>query len=289
MSKIFTRRFRVRWSEVGANGQVGPAGYLRYLVETAWDWGIACGLGVDESKEFGLAWVIRETEINFIRPLRHNDIVDFTIWLINWRRVRGTRAFELKLKDSGEVIAQGVQQVVSLDEKSMRPVSPPAYIMESFFIEDPRVFPHQRFPKDLPEYESLNLTERDVEWQDLDEMEHVNNAAYITYAQEALAQNLAVMGWPPAHLKDQGLAVDYGRIHIIYLSPAVWGDRLDVRSYTLGRGDTGGQLYIAVARKSDGEKIFNCILDWFLVDRISGEKQPVSRLYPKREANDTNK
>ena len=39
MSKIFTRTFRVRWSELDASGQVSPASYLRYLVETAYDWG----------------------------------------------------------------------------------------------------------------------------------------------------------------------------------------------------------------------------------------------------------
>ena len=39
MSKIFTRTFRVRWSELDASGTVAPAAYLRYLVETAYDWG----------------------------------------------------------------------------------------------------------------------------------------------------------------------------------------------------------------------------------------------------------
>jgi acyl-CoA thioesterase FadM len=37
MSKIFTRTFRVRWSETNADGEVDLASYLRYLIETAWD------------------------------------------------------------------------------------------------------------------------------------------------------------------------------------------------------------------------------------------------------------
>ena len=66
MPDYFSRTFRVRWSEVNANGQVDLAGYLRYTIETAWDWGAANGLSMEESEKLGLAWVIRETEIIFL-------------------------------------------------------------------------------------------------------------------------------------------------------------------------------------------------------------------------------
>src|ERR671912_982538 len=89
MSKIFSRTFRVRWGELDASGSVSPANYLRYLVETAWDWGAAIGWDVNYSQNPDVFWVIRETEIRFQRPLRHNDVFDFTIWMVNWQRVRG--------------------------------------------------------------------------------------------------------------------------------------------------------------------------------------------------------
>jgi hypothetical protein len=63
MTKIFTRTFRVRWAELDASSAVSPANYLRYLMETAWDWGDAVGLGVNDSQTLDLFWVIRETEI----------------------------------------------------------------------------------------------------------------------------------------------------------------------------------------------------------------------------------
>ena len=52
MSKIYTRNFRVRWSEIDPNGQVSPSYYLRYLVETASDWG-ATQLGEDDIERMG--------------------------------------------------------------------------------------------------------------------------------------------------------------------------------------------------------------------------------------------
>jgi len=107
MSKFFTRTFRVRWSELDASGTVSPANYLRYLIETAWDWGVAIGWGENYSQNPDVFWVIRETEMHFLRPLYHNNVFDFGIWMVSWQRVRGTRCFELKLKESGDVIVQG--------------------------------------------------------------------------------------------------------------------------------------------------------------------------------------
>ena len=274
MSKIFTQTFRVRWSEIDANGQVGPAYYLHYLVETASDWA-ATQLGVDNIETLGHIYVIRETEINLIRPLRYNDVFEFTIWLVKWQRVRGTRAFELKLKDSGEVVAQGAQEVVYLDRQSMRPTTPPEHFEELFRIENPRVFPHQRFPKVTPPPEGAFVMQRQVEWQDLDKLDIVNNAVYVDYAQEVAARALAAEEWPPAYLKTQGLAIANQRIHIQYQSPAVWGDKLDIVTYMLGLEDTGGVRYVAIQRAADGARIIECIMDWMLVDQVSGKPQPL--------------
>ena len=136
MSNYFTRTFRVRWSEANAIGQVDLAGYLRYVSETAWDWGATGGLSIAENEKLGLAWIVRETEINLYRPLTSIEIFDFTIWLINWRRVRGTRCFELRLKDGDDIVAQGTQQFVAVDTKTLRPTSPPEYLLENFQIEN---------------------------------------------------------------------------------------------------------------------------------------------------------
>jgi YbgC/YbaW family acyl-CoA thioester hydrolase len=277
MSRIFTRKFRVRLSEVDAGGQVGVAGYLRYLMETALDWGASAQLGADDVEAMGRTWVIRETEFNFVRPLRYNDVFAFTIWLVEWRRVRGLRAFELKLEGGGEVVAQGVQQVVYLDGQTMRPTSLPEEIVERFRLEKPRVFPHQRFPKVPPAPEAAFVMQRRVEGRDLDSAEIVNNAVYAAYAEEAAARALAAVGWSPAHLKSQGLAVANRRIQIQYRSPAVWGELLKVTTYLLGSGNTGGVRYVAVQRATDEAPICECILDWTLLDRVTGN----ARLLPE--------
>ncbi len=273
MSRIFTRTFRVRWSETNANGQVGMRSYLRYLMETAWDWGAAGQLSLDDVTKLGQTWVVRETELSVFRPLYYNELFEFTIWLVEWRRVRGTRAFEIKHQDGGEVVAQGLQQVVVLDSQTMRPTSPPEHVLDFYRLDNPRVFTQQRFPRVSPPPEAAFVMERRVERQDLDQLDIVDNTVYAAHAEEAAARALAAVGWSPADLKAQGLAVVNRRIHLQYQSPAVWGDRLQVVTHLLELEDTGGDWYVAVQRPVDGVGIVKCVLNWGLVDRITGEAQ----------------
>lgn len=273
MSKIFTRSFRVRWGELDASGTVSPANYLRYLVETAWDWGVALGWDANYSQNPDVFWVIRESEIRFLRPLRHNDVLDFSIWMVNWQRVRGTRCFELKLKDSGDVIAQGTQHIVYMDAKTGRPTSLPAEEVGKFRLEDPRVFPFERFPKIAPVDNSFTM-QHQVEWMDLDAYDHVNNVIYVNYAEEIAAQDFSSKGWTPAKFAEANLAVVMKRVHVQYLSIAAWGETLHISTHPLMIHETGGSRYVGI-RRADGSAVAECIMDWELVDRKSGEVRPL--------------
>jgi YbgC/YbaW family acyl-CoA thioester hydrolase len=273
MSKIFTRTFRVRWGELDASGTVSPANYLRYLMETAWDWGTAIGWDVNYSQNPHVFWVIRETEISFLRPLRHNDVFDLTIWMVNWQRVRGTRCFELTRKESGEVIAQGTQQVVYMDTKTGRPITLAEQEIERFRLEDPCVFPFERFPKIVPAEAPFKM-QRLVEGMDLDVYEHVNNVIYVNYAEEAAAQDFASRGWSPAKLAQGGLTIVTRRVRIQYLSIASWGDTLNISTHMLEVKATGGSRYVGMTR-ADGCPVAECIIDWQLIHRKSGEAIPL--------------
>jgi len=271
MSKIFTRNFRVRWSEMDAGGQVSPDNYLRYLVETAYDWGDALGLGAKNDGVMGLFWLIRETEIHLLRPLRHNDLFDFTIWMVNWQRVRGTRCFEITLRENGQVAALGTQHIVCMDRKTLRPTNPPEDVIEHFRLEEPRVFPYDRFPK-ISSAETVFTTARQVEWHDLDAQEHVNNAVYLTYAEETILQEFSTLGWSPARLAQGNLGLAIRRVHIQYLSPAVWGEKLVLSSHELQMHASGGRHYVHILR-ADQSNVAECILDWQLVDKHTGAEQ----------------
>jgi acyl-CoA thioester hydrolase len=269
MSKIFTRSFRVRWGELDPSGAVSPANYLRYLVETAWDWGVALGWDANYSQNPDVFWVIRETDIRFLRPLHHNDEFGFTIWMVNWKAIRGMRCFELKFKGSDEVIAQGTQHIVYMDARTGRPKHLPDEDVDRFRLENPRSFPFERFPKIAPA-ENPFVMQRQVEWMDLDVYEHVNNVIHVNYAEEVAAQDMSTRGWSPLRLAEAGLSAVTRRVHIQYLSIASWGETLNISTHQLNFHETGGSRYVGITR-ADGSSVAECILDWELVDRISGE------------------
>jgi YbgC/YbaW family acyl-CoA thioester hydrolase len=273
MSKIFTRSFRVRWSELDASGTVSPANYLRYLLETAWDWGVAIGWDADYSRNPDVLWLIREAEIRFMQPLRHYDEFDLTIWMVNWQKVRGTRCFELTRKGTGDVIAQGTQQVVYVDAITGRPTNLPEEEIIKFRLENPRVFPFERFPR-ITQAENSFTMQCQVERMDLDAYEHVNNVVYVNYAEEIAAQDFSRRGWSPAKLAEAGLMIVTRRVHIQYLSLAVWGETLKISTHMLQTGETGGSRYVRMAH-ADGSSVAECIIDWELVDRTNREARPL--------------
>lgn len=281
MSKVHTHIYQVRYSDVNTNGQLDPAHYARYIIETAYRWGETLGLGNKVSEELGLYWVIRETEFQLFESLHFMEEFEFTIWMLNWKRVRGTRAFEVKRKSNGSIIAQGVQQIACMDSKTQRPVSPPEDLINNFRLEAPREIPVQRFPKISAVPENAFTVQLKVAWQDLDVLDMVNNAVYIAYAEEAVAQMFAAFGWSPVELQSHGLAMVIRRLHIQYQMPAVWGDTLDISVFPLDLDRTGGSLYAGMTRASDGVSIASCILDWGLIARGSAE----ARVLPESLAN----
>ena len=60
------------------------------------------------------------------------------------------------------------------------------------------------------------------------------------------------------------------RVHIQYLAIASWGETLTVSTHPLQVGETGGSRYVGITR-ADGSAVAECIIDWELVDRKSGE------------------
>ncbi len=266
MSKIFTRRFKVRWSEVGPTDRVPPSKYMEYLVETAYDWAAANNLSFEESTVLGLIWLILETDIHFLHPLRYADEFDFSIWLLEWRKIRGSRAFELRLKDSQIIVAQGTQKVVSLDALSLRPKVAPADLFEGIRLDDPRSFDTQPFPKLQENMDAAFRMQRRIEWGDLDSMVHLNNGKALRYVDEVIMQFLSSFGWPPERFLSEGIVPITKRIHIKYQEAGIWADRLNIETIPLSVQANQVSNAIIAQRESDSKGIFQALCEWGVVE-----------------------
>ena len=53
-----------------------------------------------------------------------------------------------------------------------------------------------------------------------------------------------------------------------------WGETLTVSTHPIQVNETGGSRYIGITR-ADGSSVAECIIDWELVDRKTGEARPL--------------
>src|SRR5512142_1511669 len=107
MPLTHTRSFRVRHYECDAYGHLNNTNYLRYMQETAFDASAAAGYDLDRYEQMERLWLIRESEVEFLRPLQYNDIIEVKTWVADFRRVISRRCYEFRLQSSGELAARG--------------------------------------------------------------------------------------------------------------------------------------------------------------------------------------
>ena len=253
---------------------MAPANYLQYVVETAYDWGASNQLGMDESERLGLAWVIRETELEILKPLTFGDDFDLTIWLMEWRRVRGVRGFKLIDFDNGDIIAHGTQKVVCIDMNTMRPISPPDQFMDSFRLDNPPAIRRQGMSIIDDRGGVVNRVQRNVDWRDLDSLNMVYNPVYISYAEDAVMNIITSKSGIVDELKTEGLKPVIQSLRVKYLSPTLWGDKLEI--VTTLDGINGGNLCVNVRMKNIKTQadLAKIAMNWMLYDCEAGEYIP---------------
>jgi acyl-CoA thioester hydrolase len=273
------RTFRVRSYECDAYGHVNHANYLRYMQEAAFEASAAAGYDVGRYQAMDRTWLIRETEIEYLRPLRYGDTVQVRTWVADFRRVRSRRAYEFRLVGTGKLVARAQTDWFFLDSTTWRPAPIPHEMKAAFWPEGvPDVTPpRRRFPPAPPPPPRAFRQRRRVEWRDLDEIGHVNNAIYLAYVEDCGIQMLAARGWPLARMTAEGFAVVARQHHIEYQMPGLMDDELEVLTW-LSDVDAGGATAVrhtTVARVSEGALLLRTRTVHVWVDLRTGKPTPI--------------
>lgn len=247
MPLTHVRTFRVRHYECGPDNLLHAANYLRYMQEAAFNASAAAGYDLARYEAMGCHWLIRETEIDYLRPLRYGDRVEVETWVADFRRVRSRRAYDFRRADTGMPIARAHTDWVFLDTTTQRPASIPDDMRAAFFPEGAPVQapPRARFP-DLSPPPGAFRQRRRVERRDLDPAGHVNNCVYVDYVQECGRLSAAAAGRDPAGV----LRPRHHRIE--YRLPALPGDDLELVTWIADRDETPPVRYTLVRRPADG-------------------------------------
>jgi acyl-ACP thioesterase len=174
--------YRVRFDEAGADSAARTSALLRYAQDIAWRHSEDLGFDRDWYAARGLGWVVRavELELHAAIPMGHTLRVSTAV--VGHRRIWARRLGECRLAD-GRLAASVTTDWVLLDGRG-RVVRIPddfgvAFANPEIRSEILRVPPLDGTP--------VSTTELRVRPADLDPLDHVNNAVYVDWLEEALA------------------------------------------------------------------------------------------------------
>ena len=265
------RAFRVRLYECDAYGHVNHANYLRYMQETAFDASAAVGYDIDRYRTMGRQWLVRESDITYLRPLVYGDTVIVKTWVADFRRVRSRRIYEFRLADSDEPVATASTEWVYLDSATLRPATVPPEMVAAFW--HPAAAAGERrepFPDAPPPPPGIFRLRRRVEWRDIDPAQHVNNANYLGYIEECNVQVAAAHGWPMARMIAANLGIVARRYRIEYREPAIMDDELEVTTYISNVKRATAVRHNEIRRLSDGALLARAYALWVFIDLATG-------------------
>lgn len=249
MPRTHERTFRVRHYECDAYDTVYYTNYLRYIQETAMDASAAAGFGAAWYEARGYVWLVRDTEVEFVTPLRYGDSVRVKTWVRNMRQTLSKRAYELYRERDGLLVARAETDWAFIESASGKPARILPEFRDAFFGEgEPVEEPRTRFPIPPATPESAYVQRRRVEWRDIDPAQHVNNSVYLAYSEDAAVEASTACGWPPTRMHEVGFQIAMTRCRIEYRIPAVLSDELAITTWLSDVSESTAVRHFAICR-----------------------------------------
>lgn len=230
----FLAGYRVRFDEAGPDGRLRTSTLLRYAQDVAWRHSEQLGFDRAWYQARGLGWVVRAVELEVHEPIPIGHTLRVSTAVVGHRRIWARRLGECRLAD-GRPAATVTTDWVLLDARN-RVVRIPADFGVAF--TNPEV-KSEILRVEALDGEATAELELGVRPSDLDPLDHVNNAVYVDWLEEALE----AVGWRAA------TEVVPRTYRLEYLASAARGDRVRV----VLRGDAFA--WRASIRRADGAEL----------------------------------
>jgi acyl-ACP thioesterase len=174
--------YRVRFDEAAPDGRIRTSVLLRYAQDLAWYHSAYRGFTREWYRDRGLTWLARAAEVTVEGDMRVGDEIVGTTQVVGWRRVWARRRTDF-VDASGARVAWTHVDWVLLDARGA-PTRVPDDFDEDFWA--PKAdFPLARVTlADVPD--GVDAATLHVRPQELDPMDHVNNAVYADWVDERI-------------------------------------------------------------------------------------------------------
>jgi acyl-CoA thioester hydrolase len=280
-SASFQHHIPVRYQDCDAYGIVNGVNYLHYMLEATMAHNAVHGYTFERWLGEGIVWVIRGTEIEFMRPIRYGDTVEVSVKVGDLRRASVSRYYEMGVQGANGLAARARSEFAVASLEAQRPVAIPEDMISAFFPDGaPQADgARRRFPKAPPAPPELLRWQTTVGWRDLDAQRHVSNATYLTYMQMAVLDQNEKAGWPIQRILEQNQAGITQWLHIQYQGQASIGDEVEVASYYSALGSSSCTRHDIVTRVSDGTALARGHTRWIWMDLETWEAVPIPAEY----------
>jgi acyl-CoA thioesterase FadM len=184
----FTAAYRVRFDESSPEGVVTAAALLRYAQDCAWQHSEALGFDRDWYADRAMTWVVRAAEIRVHAAVRTGAWIDVTTAVVGFRRIWARRRTSIAargVQDSGSPVATVETDWVMTHAGSGAPTRVPDEVIERFRTPLDPFQPHRVRLEPTPG-SAARMAFR-VRRSELDPLDHVNNAAYLDWFEDATA------------------------------------------------------------------------------------------------------
>jgi len=125
----FTWKVRVYWEDTDAGGVVYHASYLRFLERARTEWLRARSVDqVGLKRERGLAFLVRDMQLDFLRPALLDDELTVTLAVTQCRAASILFA-QTVVRADGICLVRASVRVACVDIQRMRPAQIPADLL----------------------------------------------------------------------------------------------------------------------------------------------------------------
>jgi acyl-ACP thioesterase len=218
---VHEARYRVRFDEAGPDGRLRTSGLMRYAQDVAWQHSTALGFGRDWYLERGLTWLVRSAELEVLEPIPMGVDVVAETRVLGQKRVWARRRGEFR-DDAGRRLAWVHTDWVMIDARGAL-TRIPGVFGDAFRIpEATGQISRVALPPSPSDAARRSFAVRPHE---LDPMDHVNNAVYLDWLEDAVLAaaghaSVELTAVPRRYSLEYAAAADAG----MALSDAAWRD-----------------------------------------------------------------
>ncbi len=217
----------------------------------------------------GRVWLVRRTRLERLVPVGGGDSLAISTHVADFRRARSLRRYEVRrtsgYEGRGEALAATAStDWVYCDVDSGRPVSVPDEMKLALFgtLESPVL---ARAPKVTPPDDPpARVFTTAVLPSHLDHMQHVNNAVWADFLEDAAFSLFSSRGFGIEQMLERGGALRIRDLDLEYLGDARLGQSLQVHSWLPGDPSvtTRSPTLIQTIQRADGQRLLRARSTW---------------------------